>query len=165
MKEKIVILGAGESGLGAALLARQKEHDVFVSDSGEINALHKNELELNKIEFEEGHTEEKVLSAELIIKSPGIPEVNELIKKIRAKGIEIISEIEFGYRYKGDSKIIAITGSNGKSTTTALVYHILETAGLSCALVGNIGYSFARQIAVRFWVITILSVSKFYFTY
>ncbi|MDB5223822.1 MAG: murD [Chitinophagaceae bacterium] len=147
MKEKIVILGAGESGVGAAMLAKQKEYDVFVSDSGEINALYKNELELNKIEFEEGHTEEKVLSAELVIKSPGIPEENELIKKIRAKGIEIISEIEFGYRYKGDSKIIAITGSNGKSTTTALVYHILETAGLSCALVGNIGYSFARQIA------------------
>ncbi|MDB5199810.1 MAG: murD [Chitinophagaceae bacterium] len=147
MKEKIVILGAGESGVGAAMLAKQKGYEVFVSDSGEINALYKNELELNKIEFEEGHTEEKVLSAELVIKSPGIPEENELIKKIRAKGIEIISEIEFGYRYKGDSKIIAITGSNGKSTTTALVYHILETAGLSCALVGNIGYSFARQIA------------------
>ncbi len=147
MKEKVVILGAGESGVGAALLAKQKEHEVFVTDSGEINALHKKELELNKIGFEEGHTEEKILSAALIIKSPGIPEENEVIKKIRAKGIEIISEIEFGYRYKGDSKIIGITGSNGKSTTTALVYHICKTAGLSCALVGNIGYSFARQIA------------------
>ena len=147
MKQKIVILGAGESGVGAALLARQNGYDVFVSDSGEINALHKNELELNEIEFEEAHSEEKILNAELVIKSPGIPEKNELVQKIRAKGIEIISEIEFGYRYKGDSKIIAITGSNGKSTTTALVYHILETAGLSCALVGNIGYSFARQIA------------------
>lgn len=147
MKEKVVILGAGESGVGAALLAKQKEHEVFVTDSGEINALHKKELELNKIGFEEGHTEEKILSAAIIIKSPGIPEENEVIKKIRAKGIEIISEIEFGYRYKGDSKIIGITGSNGKSTTTALVYHICKTAGLSCALVGNIGYSFARQIA------------------
>ena len=115
--------------------------------AGEINGLYKHELELNKIEFEESHTDEKVLSADLVIKSPGIPGENELVKKIRAKGIEIISEIEFGYRYKGDSKIIAITGSNGKSTTTALVYHICKTAGLSCALVGNIGYSFARQVA------------------
>ncbi|MEJ7672198.1 MAG: Mur ligase family protein [Chitinophagaceae bacterium] len=90
---------------------------------------------------------ERVLNADVIIKSPGIPEENELIKKIRAKRIEIISEIEFGYRYKGDSRIIAVTGSNGKSTTTALVYHICKTAGLSCALVGNIGYSFARQVA------------------
>lgn len=154
MKERIVILGAGESGIGAALLAKQKGHAVFVSDAAQINALYKKELELNKIEFaqasslgEEEHTLEKILSAELIIKSPGIPEENELIKKIRAKKIEIISEIEFAYRYKGDSKIIAITGSNGKSTTTAMVYHICKTAGLSCAMVGNIGYSFARQIA------------------
>ena len=147
MKEKIVILGAGESGVGAALLAKQKGHEVFVSNAGEINGLYKNELELSKIEVEEAHTEEKVLGAELVIKSPGIPQENEWIKKIRAKGIEIISEIEFGFRYKGDSKVIAITGSNGKSTTTALVYHICETAGLSCALVGNIGYSFARQVA------------------
>ena len=147
MNQKIIILGAGESGVGAALLAKQKQYEVFVSDSGKINELYKNELELNKIEFEEGHTEERILSADRIIKSPGIPEKNELIKKIRAKGIEIISEIEFGYRYKGDSKIIGITGSNGKSTTTALVYHICKTAGLSCAMVGNIGYSFARQIA------------------
>ena len=147
MKEKLVILGAGESGVGAALLAKQKGYEVLVSDSGEINGLYKNELELNKIGFEEGHTEERILSAEVIIKSPGIPEENVLVKKIRAKGIEIISEIEFGYRFKGDSKIIGITGSNGKSTTTALVYHICKTAGLSCALVGNIGYSFARQVA------------------
>ena len=146
MKEKIVILGAGESGLGAALLAILKGHDVLVSDAGEINPLHKNELELHNIEFEEGHTEEKILSAELVIKSPGIPE-NELIQKIRKKGVRVISEIEFAYRYKGDSKIVAITGSNGKSTTTALVHHICKTAGFSCAMVGNIGYSFARQVA------------------
>ena len=147
MEEKIIILGAGESGVGAALLAKQKGYDVFVSNAGEINGLYKNELELNKIGFEEEHSDKKVLSADLVIKSPGIPEENEVVKKIRAKGIEIISEIEFGYRFKGDSKIIAITGSNGKSTTTALVYHICKTAGLSCALVGNIGYSFARQVA------------------
>ena len=146
MKEKIIILGAGESGVGAALLAKQKQYDVLVSDSGKISELYKRELELNEIEFEEGHIEGKILQADVIIKSPGIAE-NELIKRIRAKGIEIISEIEFGYRYKGDSKIIGITGSNGKSTTTALIHHICKTAGLSCALVGNIGYSFARQIA------------------
>src|SRR4051812_38753198 len=116
MKEKLVILGAGESGVGAALLAKQKDHEVFVSNSGEINSPYKNELEVNRIEFEQEHTEDRILSAELVIKSPGIPEENELVKKIRAKGIEIISEIEFGFRYKGDSKIIAITGSNGKST-------------------------------------------------
>ena len=147
MTEKLVILGAGESGVGAALLAKQKGYDVFVSDAGEINALFKNELELNKIDFEQGHNEERILKADLVIKSPGIPETSDLIKKIRAKEIEIISEIEFGYRFKGDSKIIGITGSNGKSTTTALVYHICKTAELDCALVGNIGYSFARQVA------------------
>ena len=146
MKEKIVILGAGESGLGAALLAILRGHDVLVSDAGEISPLYKNELALNNIEFEEGHTEEKIVSAELVIKSPGIPE-NELIQKIRKKGIRVISEIEFAFRYKGDSKIVAITGSNGKSTTTALVHHICKTADLSCAMVGNIGYSFARQVA------------------
>ncbi len=146
MKEKIVILGAGESGVGAALLAVQNGHEVLVSDSGVINALYKNELGLHNIVFEEGHNEDAILRAELVIKSPGIPE-NDLVKKIRAKGIGIISEIEFAYRYKGDSKVIGITGSNGKSTTTALVYHICKTAGLSCALVGNIGYSFARQVA------------------
>ena len=161
MKEKLVILGAGESGVGAAILAKQKGHEVFVSNSGEINGLYKNELELDKIAFEEQHTEEKILHAELVIKSPGIPEEIELVKKIRAKGIEIISEIEFGYRYKGDSKIIAITGSNGKSTTTALVYHICQTAGISCALVGNIGYSFARQIAEDPKDVYALEISSF----
>jgi len=147
MKEKIVILGAGESGVGAALLAKVKGYEVLVSDSHPIGANYKSELKLNKIEFEEEHTEWRILNAELIIKSPGIPEENDIIKKIRKEKIQIISEIEFGYWYKGDSKIIGITGSNGKSTTTALVYHICKTAGLSCALVGNIGYSFARQVA------------------
>jgi UDP-N-acetylmuramoylalanine--D-glutamate ligase len=161
MNQTIIILGAGESGVGAALLAKQKQFDVFVSDSGKINELYKNELALNKIEFEERHSEEKILSADIIIKSPGIPEKNELIKKIRAKGIEIISEIEFGYKYKGDSKIIAITGSNGKSTTTALVYHICKTAGLSCAMVGNIGYSFARQIAEEAKDVYAIEISSF----
>ena len=142
------ILGAAESGIGAALLAKQHGYNVFVSDGGKIKDKYRQELIDNNIEFEEGHhTEEKILSADEIVKSPGIPEKNELIKKIRAKGIPVISEVELAYRYKGNSKIIAITGSNGKSTTTSFIYHICKTAGLDCALVGNIGYSFAKQIA------------------
>lgn len=145
---RLVVLGAGESGIGAALLGKQKGYDVFVSDGGKIKDNYKKELIDNKIDFEEGkHTEEKILNATEVMKSPGIPEKNEMVKKVRAKGIGVISEIELGYRFKGDSKIIAITGSNGKSTTTALIYHICKTAGLDCALVGNIGYSFAKQIA------------------
>ena len=148
MKHRLVILGGGESGVGAALLGKQKGYEVFVSDAGVIKEKYKQELIENGIEFEEGkHTSEKILNATEVMKSPGIPEKNELVKAIRAKGIEVISEIELAYRFKGNSKIIAITGSNGKSTTTALTYHILETAGLNCALVGNIGYSFAKQVA------------------
>ena len=148
MKHRLVILGGGESGVGAALLGKQKGYEVFVSDAGVIKEKYKQELIENGIEFEEGkHTSEKILNATEVMKSPGIPEKNEMVKAIRAKGIEVISEIELAFRFKGDSKIIAITGSNGKSTTTALTYHILETAGLSCALVGNIGYSFAKQVA------------------
>jgi len=136
VNRRIVILGAGESGIGAALLAKQKGFEIFVSDEGQIQEPYKNELILNKIDFEEGsHSEEKILSADEIVKSPGIPETNKIIKKIRAKGISIISEIELAYRYKNESKIIAISGSNGKSTTTAMVYHICKTADLSCALV------------------------------
>ena len=123
----MVILGAGESGVGAALLAQQKGYDVFVSDASLINAVFKNELRINKIDFEEGvHTKEKIFNADVVMKSPGIPEKNELVKELRKREIEIISEIEFAYRYKGDSKIIAITGSNGKTTTTAMIYHICK---------------------------------------
>jgi UDP-N-acetylmuramoylalanine--D-glutamate ligase len=144
----MVILGGGESGVGAALLAKQKGYDVFVSDSGSLKENYRNELQQAGIDFEEGsHNEEKILVADEVMKSPGIPEKNEMVKKIRAKGIEIISEIELAYRFKGNSKIIAITGSNGKSTTTALTFHICKTAGLDCAMVGNIGFSFARQVA------------------
>ncbi|HEX8356918.1 MAG TPA: UDP-N-acetylmuramoyl-L-alanine--D-glutamate ligase, partial [Segetibacter sp.] len=145
---RLVILGGGESGVGAALLGKQKGYKVFLSDGGLLNGRYKQELAENEIEYEEGrHTEERILAADEIVKSPGIPEKNELIKKIRAKGIPVIGEIELAYRFKGDSKIIAITGSNGKSTTTALMYHICKVAELDCALVGNIGYSFAKQIA------------------
>jgi len=147
-KGELIILGGGESGVGAALLGKQKGYKVFLSDGGTLKDGYKKELLEHQVEFEEGrHTEERILSANEIVKSPGIPEKNELIKKIRAKGIPVISEIELAYRFTGDSKIVAITGSNGKSTTTSLIYHICKVAGLDCALVGNIGYSFAKQVA------------------
>jgi len=148
MRKRMVILGGGESGVGAALLAKLHGYEVFLSDSGSLKDQYKQELEANAVSFEEkGHTEALVLNADEIVKSPGIPEKNELLKKIRAKGILVISEIELAYRYKGDSKIVAITGSNGKTTTTSLIYHICKHAGLDAALVGNIGYSFAKQVA------------------
>ncbi len=145
--KRLVILGAGESGIGAALLAQQKGYEVFVSDGSLIKEKYKQELETNNIPYEERvHNDELILNADEVMKSPGIPEHASIVKKIRREGIPIISEIELAYRYKGESKIIGITGSNGKTTTTSLVYHIFKTAGFDCALVGNIGYSIARQV-------------------
>ena len=162
MSTKIVILGAGESGVGAALLAKQKGYNVFVSDASAIKPIFQSELEANAIPFESGrHDMERILEADEVMKSPGIPEKNELVKQIRAKGIPVISEIEFGYRYKGDSKIVAITGSNGKTTTTSLLYHICKTAEQDVAIVGNIGFSFARQIAVDPKKLYVIEVSSF----
>ena len=162
MAKKLVILGAGESGIGAALLAKQKGYEVFVSDGGAIKANFQKELEAHAIEFEAGmHSEARILAADEVIKSPGIPEKNEMVKAIRAKGIPVISEIEFGYRYKGNSKIAAITGSNGKSTTTALLYHICKLVNEDVAMVGNIGFSFARQIALAPKALYIIEVSSF----
>ncbi len=144
----LIILGAAESGVGAALLGMQQGWDVFVSDAGKIRDDFKESLQKAGISFEEnGHSEEKILSASCIVKSPGIPEKVAIVKKIREAKIEVCSEIEFGFRYKGNSKIIAITGSNGKSTTTTLIYKILKNADYEVSLVGNIGCSFARQIA------------------
>jgi UDP-N-acetylmuramoylalanine--D-glutamate ligase len=148
MKKTLVILGGGESGAGAAILGKQEGYDVFLSEAGMLKEQYKKELQHLAIPFEEGgHTEERILNADVVVKSPGIPEKNELVKKLREKSVEIISEIEFAYWHKGESKIIAITGSNGKTTTTVLTWHICRHAGLDCALVGNIGYSFARQVA------------------
>ena len=148
MDKYFVILGGGESGVGAALLAKQQGYDVFLSDAAPLKAQYKKELTENQIRFEEGgHTDEKILAADEVMKSPGIPEKNELVKKIRAKSIPVISEIELAYRFIGEGKIIGITGSNGKTTTTAMTYHICRHGGLDCALVGNIGYSFAKQLA------------------
>jgi len=144
----MVILGGGESGVGAALLAQQKGYTVFLSDGGPMKDNYRQELQKAGIGFEEGrHTGEMILDADEVVKSPGIPEKNEWVQQIRKKGIPVISEIELAYRHKGDSRIIGITGSNGKTTTTALTYHICKHGGLDCALVGNIGYSFARQVA------------------
>lgn len=147
MSKRLVILGAGESGIGAALLGKHRGYEVFVSDGSPIRDKYRKDLEENDILFEEKqHTEELILNADEVMKSPGIPEKAEIVKKIRAKGIPVISEIELAYRHKGNSKIVGITGSNGKTTTTSLIYHIFKTAELNCALVGNIGYSFARQV-------------------
>lgn len=160
--KRMAILGAGESGVGAAILAKQQGYDVFVSDGGPIKEHFKEEMRQNSISFEENmHTEEKVLNADEVMKSPGIPEKNELVKKIRKKGLPVISEIELAYRYKGNSKIIAITGTNGKTTTTSLTYHICKNGGADCAMVGNIGYSFARQVALEPKALYVVEISSF----
>ena len=158
----MVILGAGESGVGAALLAQQKGYEVFVSDASLINPAFKMELVLNGIDFEEGnHTEEKIFSAALVVKSPGIPEKSTIVQELRQREIELISEIEFAYMFKGDSRIIAVTGSNGKTTTTAMVYHICKEGELDCAMVGNVGYSFARQVAAEPKKMYVAEISSF----
>jgi UDP-N-acetylmuramoylalanine--D-glutamate ligase len=162
MKKRIVILGAGESGVGAALLAQQKGFEVFVSEASTIKPVFKDELRLSSVDFEERtHTEAKIFNASIIVKSPGIPENNEIVKKLRKAKIEIISEIEFAFMHKGHSKIIAVTGSNGKTTTTSMVFHICKEAGMNCAMVGNIGYSFARQVAIEPKDIYIAEISSF----
>ena len=145
--KRIVILGAGESGAGAAVLAKKKGFDVFVSDMSKIADRYKKQMDDHAIEWEEGqHTEEKILSADEIIKSPGIPDTAPMVSKAIAKGIRIISEIEFAGRYT-TSKMICITGSNGKTTTTSLIYHIFRQAGYDAGLAGNIGNSLALQVA------------------
>jgi UDP-N-acetylmuramoylalanine--D-glutamate ligase len=162
MGRRLVILGGGESGAGTALLAKKMGYDVFVADESSLKEKYRTELQEAGIEIEEGRIDEKkILAADEVMKSPGIPEKNEIVKKIRAKGIPIISEIEFAYRFKGNSKIIAITGSNGKTTTTALTFHICQHAGLDCALVGNIGYSFARQVALDPKALYVAEISSF----
>jgi UDP-N-acetylmuramoylalanine--D-glutamate ligase len=149
MSKKLVILGAGESGVGAAMLAAKEGYLVFVSDAGKILEKYKSVLSERGIEYEEGkHSEERILEADEVMKSPGIPEKSSLVVRIRDRGIRVISEIELAYRHKGDSRIVAITGSNGKTTTTSLAYHICKHGGLDCAMVGNIGISMAKQVAV-----------------
>lgn len=162
MSKRIVILGGGESGVGAALLAKKEGFDVFLSDGSSLKETYRNELLNAGIEFEEGkHSADRIMAAQEVVKSPGIPEKNEWVKTLREKGVPIISEIELAFRYKGNSRIIAITGTNGKTTTTALTYHICKAGGLDCALVGNIGFSFARQVAQDPKPLYVVEVSSF----
>ncbi|GAB4133239.1 MAG: UDP-N-acetylmuramoyl-L-alanine--D-glutamate ligase [Raineya sp.] len=159
--KKIVILGAGESGVGAALLAKFKKFEVFVSDASLILPRYKAILEKNNITFEEGkHSEELILTANEIIKSPGIPSTTEIVLKAQEKQIPIISEIEFAAR-STKSKLIAITGSNGKTTSTLLTYHLLKNAGLNVALAGNVGESFAKKVLENQFDYYVLEVSSF----
>jgi UDP-N-acetylmuramoylalanine--D-glutamate ligase len=148
MSKKLIVIGAGESGVGAAILAAKEGYLVFVSDAGKIAEKYKSVLIEKGIEYEEGkHSEEIILEADEVMKSPGIPEKSSLVIQIRTRGIPMISEIELAYRHKGKSRILGITGSNGKTTTTSLAYHICKHGGLDCALVGNIGVSIAKQVA------------------
>ncbi|MFI3261449.1 MAG: UDP-N-acetylmuramoyl-L-alanine--D-glutamate ligase [Rikenellaceae bacterium] len=158
---RIVILGAGESGFGSAYLAKQKGFDVFVSDFGVIKEEYKCKLIENEIEFEEGqHTLDKILNASEVIKSPGIPDTVDVIVKIKEKGINIISEIEFAGRYTS-AKNICVTGSNGKTTTSTLIYSILKNGGVNVGLAGNIGDSFAYQVATEDFDWYVLELSSF----
>jgi UDP-N-acetylmuramoylalanine--D-glutamate ligase len=159
--KKIVILGGGESGVGAALLAKAKGFEVFLSDKGLLSDKYKEILSQNQIPFEEGeHTEAKILDANEVIKSPGIPDKVVLIKQLQSLKIPVISEIEFASRYT-KAKIIAITGSNGKTTTTLLTYHILKNAGLNVGLAGNVGESFAKQVIEDTFDYFVLELSSF----
>ncbi len=159
--KRIVVLGAGESGAGAAVLAKKEGFDVFVSDMSKIKDRYKEMLDSHQIEWEEGkHTEEKILNADEVIKSPGIPDETPMMQKVIAKGIHVISEIEFAGRYT-NSKMICITGSNGKTTTTSLIYHIFKEAGYDVGLAGNIGNSLALQVAEQPHECYIIELSSF----
>lgn len=161
MSKRLVILGGGESGVGAAMLAKQKGFEVFVSDKGEIKDRYKSVLKSIDVEWEDGkHTDAKILNAAEIIKSPGIPDTVPLVVKLRENGIRVISEIEFAGRYT-NAKIIGITGSNGKTTTAMLTYHILKKAGLDVGLAGNIGDSLAKQVAEEDKGFYVLELSSF----
>jgi UDP-N-acetylmuramoylalanine--D-glutamate ligase len=160
-RERIVILGAGESGTGAAILARSKGFDVFVSDAGKIKPYYREMLDEYHIIYESGgHTERLILSATEVIKSPGIPESAPIVKLLRKKGIRIISEIEFAGRYT-NAKKICITGSNGKTTTTSLIHHMMRKAGLNVGIAGNLGHSFAFQVATESYDYFVLELSSF----
>ena len=159
--KNISILGAGESGVGAAILAKKQGWNVYVSDFGSIKQEFKDELDANELKWEEGqHTESVILNSDLVIKSPGIPDKAPIIKKLKEKGIKIVSEIEFG-GYYSKAKTICITGSNGKTTTTMLTYHILRKAGINVGLAGNVGKSFAKQIATEDFDWYVLELSSF----
>jgi UDP-N-acetylmuramoylalanine--D-glutamate ligase len=159
--ERLVILGGGESGVGTAILGKQKGYEVFVSDKGELSKKYKEVLLNSKIEFEEKtHTESKILNATIVVKSPGIPDTVPLILKLKEKGIQVISEIEFASKYT-TATLVGITGSNGKTTTTLLLHHILKEAHLNVGVAGNIGDSFAQQVAQESYENYVLELSSF----
>jgi UDP-N-acetylmuramoylalanine--D-glutamate ligase len=161
MAKNIVILGAGESGVGSAILAQKQGYNVFVSDAGKIKDDYLLELKENIIQYEEEkHTDEKILNADEIIISPGIPLDIPLVKKIKEKNIPLISELDFAQRFT-NAKIIAVTGTNGKSTTTSLIYHTMKLAGYNVCLAGNIGFSFAKEVAFNNYDWYVLEVSSF----
>lgn len=160
-QKKIAVLGGGESGVGAAILAKSLGMDVFLSDSGSIAPKYEEMLRQEQIPFEQGcHSTEKILDADEVVKSPGIPATAHLVKQIRSKNIPIISEIEFAGRYT-DAKMVCITGSNGKTTTTLLTYHILKEAGLNVGLAGNVGQSLALQVAHEHHDVYVIELSSF----
>ncbi len=158
---KLVILGGGESGVGAAILGKEKGMEVFLSDMGNLKPEYRDSLIKENIEFEEGkHSEEKILDADIVVKSPGIPPYAPMVKKITEKNIPVLSEIEFAARYT-DAKMVCITGSNGKTTTTLLTYHILRNAGLNVGLAGNVGKSLALQVAREKHDVYVIELSSF----
>ena len=162
MKRKIVVLGGGISGYGSAILAKKEGLEVFLSDMGKIAPLYRARLDEWGVEYEEGgHTMERILSATEVIKSPGIPEKAPVVKALRAQGTPIISEMEFAARYMGKARTICITGSNGKTTTTSLIFKIMRDAGLNVALGGNIGESFAYSVATAAYDWYVLELSSF----
>lgn len=162
MKKRIVVLGGGISGYGTAILAKKEGLDVFLSDAGTISPLYRSRLEQWNVEFEQGgHTVEKILNATEVVKSPGIPDKAPIVVAIRERGIPVISEMEFAARYMGSAKTICITGSNGKTTTTSLIYKILSDAGYNVALGGNIGESFAYSVATGAYEWYVLELSSF----
>ena len=161
MSKRIVVLGAGESGAGAAVLAKVKGFDVFVSDMSGIKDVYKKQLDDYGIEWEEGrHTAEKILNADEVVKSPGIPESAPMIQALKKQGTPVVSEIEFAGRYT-DARMICITGSNGKTTTTLLTYHILKKAGLNVGLAGNVGKSLELQVATEHYDYYVIELSSF----
>jgi len=158
---RLVVLGGAESGVGTAILGKKKGYDVFVSDFGKIKENYKEVLIINGIAWEEGtHTEDLILNADVVMKSPGIPDKSPIVKKLKEKGIKVISEIEFAAAFT-DAITIGITGSNGKTTTTMLTYHLLKSAGLNVGLGGNIGKSFAWQVAENKFDVYVLELSSF----
>lgn len=160
-KKRLVILGGGESGVGTAILGKQKGYDVFVSDKGAIKEKYKNVLNQFEIEWEEKqHTEANIFNADVVMKSPGIPETVPLVKALVEKGISVISEIEFAVQYT-NAKIVGITGSNGKTTTTMLTHHVLKQGGLNVGVAGNMGDSFAKQVAEQNYDLYVLELSSF----